>query len=126
MSKDKPNKAESSADGPRVKFVVRPDNVALISPPAEHLAPLLEYQKFFIEGQPGDVALDDAELSPCSAFPAGLLSRFEAALTAEGYQASIDDRRPRAGGFAVNKRLCRDSQDEVRAFLRAVVKEPLG
>jgi hypothetical protein len=134
VSKSKPTLGHvgSSADKKPVKIVVRPDNIALISPPAEQLGPLLEYQRFFLgDAELAPLDLDKGgpeatELSPCSAFPAGLLPRFKAALTAAGYRVTTDDRRPRAGGFAVNKRLCRDSQGEERAFLRAVVREPLG
>jgi hypothetical protein len=131
-NKPKAAKAGSAAHEAKVQIVVRPDNVALIRPPAELLGPLLEYQDFFLGDadlaplDPGKEGSEAPELSPCSAFPAGLLPRFEAALTDAGYRVITDDRRPRAGGFAVNRRLCRGSQGEVRAFLRAVVREPLG
>ena len=81
-----------SADDGQVKILIRPDNVALISPSAEHLEALLPYRKYVLEGQPDD-ALDTFEHSSCTAFPGGLVPRFEDELTADGYHVTIDDRR---------------------------------
>src|SRR5262245_56390944 len=92
-SKSKFDKATSSADEAEVRIVVRPDNVAVLYPPAEDLIPLLPYRKFVIEEQPGDAALDEPELSAGTAFPAGRVPHIEAALAADGYAVTIDDRR---------------------------------
>src|SRR5262249_56365614 len=97
-------------DDGQVKIPVRPENVALIRPPAGQLGPLLQYQDFFLEDgdlaplDPGKGGAEALELSPCSAFPAGLLARFEAALKAGGYRLKADDPRPPPAGFRVTRR----------------------
>jgi hypothetical protein len=125
-SKHRPNMAGSSADEVEVRIVVRPDNVALLSPPAEDLPPLLPFRKFVIEEQPGDDALDEPEGSPGTAFPAGLVPHIEAALTAAGHDVTIDDRRRAAPGLAVDKQFYKASTGPERAFLRAERRNPLG
>src|SRR5262245_20604495 len=132
MVKHKPKAGGTgfSADDGQIKILVRPDNVALIRPPAGQLRPLAEYQSFFIGKT--DMAADDLddeidgpELSPSSAFPAGLLGRFQAALVAHGYHVTVDDRRSEEK-LHVNEVQYRESYGEARAFLRAVRDEPLG
>jgi hypothetical protein len=133
MSKSKPALGDVGAPAGKkqVRIVVRPDNVALIRPPAGQLRPLAEYQSFLIDKTDtaaGDLddAIDGPELSPSSAFPAGLLGRFQAALTAGGYQVTVDDRRRFEQGFRVNQELCQASYGAARAYLRAALAEPLG
>jgi hypothetical protein len=125
-SKSRFDKATSSADEAEVRIVIRPDNVALLYPPAEDLPPLLPYRKFAIEEQPGDEALDEPGLSAGTAFPAGLVPYLEAALAADGHDVTIDDRRRAAPGLAADKQFYRDSTGPERAFLRVVRRNPLG
>src|SRR5262249_17889306 len=92
--------------------------------PVEQLPPLLDYQAFVLDDE--DAGLGVPELGPCSTFPAGLVPRFSAALKAGGYKVSVDDRRRFEEGFRVNQEQYRESYGEARAFLRAVLAEPLG
>jgi hypothetical protein len=119
-------KATSAGDDAEVRIVVRPDKIAQLYPPAEDVEPLLPYRKFAIEGKPGDAALDEPGLPPSMAFPAGLVPYIEAALAADGYAVTIDDRRRAAPSLAADKQFYRDSTGPERAFLRAVRKNPLG
>src|SRR5262245_23917243 len=131
MSKEHPSSETTGSGGyPEVKILVLTTNVALVSPPAEQLKPLAEYQSFFIDKT--DMAVDNLvdqidgpELSPSSAFPAGLLGRFQAALVAGGYRVTVDDSRSEEK-LHVNEVQYRESYGEARAFLRAVRAEPLG
>jgi hypothetical protein len=66
-----------------------------------------------------DDGIGGPELSPSSAFPAGLLGRFQAALVAHGYHVTVDDRRSEEK-LHVNEVQYRESFGEARAFLRAV------
>src|SRR5262245_33466947 len=115
----------------KVKIVVLPGNVALVSPPAEELGPLLDYQEFALgDGHsagepPGDAAAHASDLGPCSAFPAGFVPRFRDALVANGYHVTVDDRRPDEK-LQVNMEQYGSSHGEARAFLQAVLAEPLG
>jgi hypothetical protein len=125
-SKSRFGKVTSAGDGAEVRIVVRTDKIALLYPPAEDLEPLWPFLRFAIEGQPGDAALDEPGLPPCMAFPAGLVPYLQAALTADGYTVTIDDRRRAAPGLAADKQFYRNSTGPERTFLRAVRKNPLG
>src|SRR5262249_17681821 len=125
-SKPKSDKAGSSADEAGVTILIRPDNIALVSPPGEALAPLRPYRRFCIEDLAGDEALDGPELPSGTAFPPGLGPHIDAALTAAGPDVAVDDRRRAAPGLAVDKQLYRDSTGPERAFLRALRRNPLG
>jgi hypothetical protein len=116
--------------GPVVEIVVTPGNVALVSPPAEGLAPLLEYRNFVLDDVRADELPDEeaaggpGSAAP-SAFPAGLAPRLRDALAAGGYRVGVDDGRV-GQGPRVNGDLYRGSLGEARPLVRAAAVHPLG
>src|SRR5262249_35154721 len=111
---------------------VLPGNIALVSPPVDHLDPLQRYNPFLLEdggpagGLVGDEVAAAQELSPCSAFPAGLVPRFRAELRPAGYRVVVDDRRAFGDEFRLNKWLIEVSWGEEMSLVRAVRGHPQG
>jgi hypothetical protein len=113
------------------RMVIGPDKVALISPPLEQLGPLLPYTEFVIDGRGEEhtrhpALADDGEPCACSAFPAGLAPRFQAALKAAGYRVDVSEPRSPALYHRVDREYYLQSTGDERALLRAVRAHPLG
>lgn len=124
-------KKQRSSKARSVEITILPSNVALVRPRAEDLRPLWGYENFLIadddaERPPDHGETDDPPFSSCSAFPAGLIARLQAALEADGFRVAVDDRRRFERHLRVNQDLCQKSYAEERALLRALRTHPLG
>jgi hypothetical protein len=118
-------------DHRNAKIVLLPGKVARISPPLRHLGPLIRYMDFVIDGRGAEHTRDPdpvegGEPCACSAFPAGLAPRFEAALTAAGYRVEVAERRSPERHLTADREYYSRSTGDERAFLRAVRAQPLG
>ena len=99
----------------------------MVSPPFAQLMPLHSYKAFFlVDLERSTNELSHAQLGPCSAFPAGLVPRFQAILANAGHRVTVTDDRNFEEGFRVDKGYYGETHGQSREFLRAVLTQPLG